>query len=101
MDINNSICIKIHTVIGFKSGAYGLVEEHSKLNANSYYYAFDYKGMWSTYPFASYSGTPIPGGIAHVDDLIYLFQLFPLITPQDVEVTKRYVEYWVNFATYG
>jgi hypothetical protein len=78
-----------------------LVEQHAKLNPNSYYYAFDYKGMWSTYLFDSTLGTPIPGGIAHVDDLIYLFQFFPIISENDIEVTKRYVDYWVNFATYG
>lgn len=57
--------------------------------------------MWSTYLVAANSGTPVPGGVAHVDDLMYLFQLFPLFSQEDIEVTKRYVDYWVNFATFG
>ena len=57
--------------------------------------------MWSTWLFQSFSGSPIPGGISHVDDLTYLFQLFPLISAEDEAMARRYVDYWVNFATYG
>ncbi|ODM94391.1 Fatty acyl-CoA hydrolase precursor, medium chain, partial [Orchesella cincta] len=92
--------LDIHTVLGFKGGAYGLVEAHAKMNPKSYYYAFDYKGLYTTYDIAN-GASIIPGGIAHVDDLLYLFQLIPLLTAKDWAVSERYVKYWVNFATYG
>jgi len=45
-------------------------------------------------------GEEIPGGIPHIDDMMYTFQLFPLL-PTDSRVSKRLVEHFVNFAKYG
>ncbi len=34
--------------------------------------------------------------------MFYLFQAFPLfVWPNDLQVSKRFVDYWINFATYG
>jgi len=90
--------IDLMTVFGFKDASYKLVEEQSKLNPHCYTYSFDYKGWLSTYDISGTSD--IPGGIAHIDDMLYLFGLLPLLK-QDTIVSMRYVEYWANFATYG
>jgi carboxylesterase type B len=90
--------IDVLSVWAFKAPGYELVEQHAKLNPNSYYYSFDHTGFWSTYDLG---GTDdIPGGIAHVDDMMYSFQIFPLI-PVDRKVSNRFVEYFVNFAKSG
>jgi len=91
--------IDMTSVWAFKAPGYELVEQHAKLNPNSYYYSFDHQGFWSTYDMGG--SDEIPGGIAHIDDMIYSFQLFPFIDPADRKVSNRYVEYFVNFATYG
>lgn len=54
------IKFQIHTVLGFKAGGYGMVEAHAKLNSNSYYYAFDYKGLFTTYGIA-FGVSEVPG----------------------------------------
>ncbi|CAL8107041.1 unnamed protein product [Orchesella dallaii] len=88
--------IDIHSVFGFKAGSYKMIEMHSKKNPKSYYYSFEYKGLWS-----EDDGEVIPGGVGHIDSIFYLFQAFPLIIPQDQSVAYRFTDYWVNFATYG
>ncbi|ODM97067.1 Liver carboxylesterase [Orchesella cincta] len=88
--------IDIHSVFGFKAPAYQLVEMHSKKNPHSYYFGFEYSGMWSVD-----GGEVIPGGVGHVNAVFYLFQAFPLIVPQDQAVAYRFVDYWANFAIYG
>ena len=51
---------QITSVFGFKAGAYTIVELHSKLNPNSYYYAFEHQGFWSTYDMSAEN--VVPGG---------------------------------------
>jgi len=92
--------IDITSVWAFKAPGYEMVEQHAKLNPKSYYYSFDHQGFWSTYDMGG--SDDIPGGIAHIDDMMYSFQIFPLLLVQaDLKVSNRYVEYFVNFATYG
>ncbi len=40
--------LQLTSVWGFKAPAYELVEKHAKVNPNSFYYAFDFDGFWST-----------------------------------------------------
>lgn len=91
--------LDIHSVFGMKAGAYTLVELHSKIQPNSFYYSFDYRGLWTTYDLSNKSN--IPGGVAHIDDLLYTFYAFPLITARDQAVSNRMVNYFVNFAYRG
>jgi len=90
--------IDVTSVWGMKAPAYELVAKHSKVNPNSYYYSFDHMGFWSTYDMSA--GDDIPGGIPHIDDMMYTFQIFPLF-PTDNRVSRRLVEHFVNFAYYG
>jgi carboxylesterase type B len=92
--------IDITTVIGFKAGEYKTIELHSKIQPKSYFYSFDYDGRWTIYNLMWGIDKKIPGGICHTDDLIYMFYFFPLFN-DDMKVSRRYVDYFVNFATYG
>jgi len=89
------------TVMAFAAGGFTTVELHSKVNPNSFYYSFDYDGLFSLYEFLWGLDYKVPGGICHTDDLLYTFQLFPLITRNDNIVAQRQVKYWGNFAYYG
>lgn len=89
---------QVTTIWGFKAPAYELVEEQAKVNPNSYYYAFDFNGFWSTCDMGGES--EIPCGIPHIDDMSFTFQIFPIIN-EDYKVSQRMVQYFVNFAYYG
>jgi len=87
------------TVMGFKAGEYETLKCQSKINKHSYFYSFDYQGRWTLYTFLN-GETDIPGGIAHTDELIYWFWLGPLLN-EDMKVSRRWINYFVNFAYYG
>jgi carboxylesterase type B len=90
--------IDVTTIWGFKAPAWELVEEQAKVNPNSYYYAFDFDGFWSTCDMGGESD--IPCGVPHIDDMSFTFQIFPIIN-DDFKVSQRMVQYFVNFAYYG
>ncbi len=50
------------TIFGFKAGQYKFIEEHSKLNPNSYVYSFNYHGRWTLYEVLQGFNKKIPGG---------------------------------------
>lgn len=58
-----------------------------------------YLDNWHYYQFYQYIA-----GVSHADELFNFFSM-PLatdkITPADLSVSKRLVEYWVNFAHTG
>jgi len=90
------------TTMAFKSGSYEVLRHMHKLNptgAKAYFYSLDYVGRWSLYNFL-WGDMYIPGGICHTDDLIYFFWLGPLLN-EDMRVSRRWVDYFVNFAYYG
>jgi len=90
--------IDVTSIWGFKAPSWELVEKQSKLNPNSFYYAFDFAGFWSTCDIGGESD--IPCGVPHIDDMSFTFQIFPIIN-EDLRVSQRMVEYFVNFAYYG
>jgi len=89
------------TTMAFKAGEYEILRHMNKLNprANAYFYSLDYVGRWSLYNFL-FGEMYIPGGISHTDDLIYFFWLGPLLD-DDMRVSRRWIDYYVNFAYYG
>ncbi|XP_045476842.1 juvenile hormone esterase-like [Harmonia axyridis] len=70
-----------------------------------FYYKFNYKGRYSHYYLPDSNGT-IPYGVAHHDDLIYLFYVsanFPKIGASDAEspTVEKMTSMWANFAKQG
>jgi len=92
--------IDIMSVFFMKAMSYRTTQLHSKIEPKSYYYSFDHIGQWSLHGITNIGG-PIPSGVSHTDDQIYLFQWFPLFFVKDRIVAKRFTQYWVNFAYYG
>ncbi|OXA59743.1 Acetylcholinesterase-1 [Folsomia candida] len=90
--------IDLTSVWGFKAPAWELVEKHASVNPNSFYYAFDFAGFWSTCDMGGES--EIPCGVPHIDDMSFTFQIFPIIN-EDYQVAERLVKYFVNFAYNG
>jgi len=71
----------------------------------SYYYSFEYYGNSSLWNFlfpGGIPGDPIPRGVTHGDELIYLFStgVFDL-TPMDWEIARMMSNLWANFVIYG
>jgi carboxylesterase type B len=92
--------IDIMSVFFMKAMSYRTTQLHSQIQPKSYYYSFDHLGQWSLHGVTNIGG-PIPSGVSHTDDQIYLFSWFPLSFAKDREVSKRFIKYWVNFAYYG
>ncbi|CAG2058795.1 unnamed protein product [Timema podura] len=68
-----------------------------------YYYKFSYQGRYS---FVYNPGTMTPYGVAHHDDLIYVFNisiLFPSFQPgdQEIKTVERMTKLWANFIQTG
>jgi carboxylesterase type B len=95
--------IDLCSVLFIKDGGYQTVAIHSKFNPNSYWYAFDYKGRFGLLPlFFAGNMPPFDLGIAHADELLYLFA-FPTYANNATEATlsKRMLQVWTTFAAYG
>lgn len=84
-------------VLFFKSAAYRSAQYHSKITRDTYYYSFDYEGSHTRHP----SDAGFPGGVAHADDLQYVFQLSDELNEEDQVMSDIMVEYWVNFVQTG
>ncbi|CAG7659244.1 unnamed protein product [Allacma fusca] len=94
----------LHSVFFFNAGALRTLLLHSQLQSQSYWYNFAYKGRFSVYgTLVQTSGNPVRGGVGHGDDLLYLFNIPTLINLPDADlaVSKRLIDYWVNFAATG
>ena len=93
---------QLHSVFFFKAGAYRNLELHSKKNPNSYWYSFDFKGTYSLFSiFFPSPPPPVPGGVAHADDLLYIFHFFSHVNDVEKTVSENLINYWVNFAYNG
>jgi carboxylesterase type B len=91
----------LNSVFFFKAGAYRNLLLHSRKNSNSYWYSFDHKGQYSLFAlFFPYPPPPIPGGVAHSDDLLYLFHFFSL-NAADQSLSYGMIDYWMNFVYNG
>lgn len=91
------------TVFYFKAAIFRTLKLHSRHQPQSYWYNFDYKGRHSMYSMLiDTTNNPVRGGVAHADDLIYLFPI-PLKSLNATEqiFSDRMVNYWVNFAYSG
>lgn len=70
----------------------------------SHFYSFEYEGENSVFNllFTGGSPPPVPHGVTHADELIYLFTtgLFPR-KGDDEKITQDLASIWTNFAING
>jgi len=90
------------SVLFFKDSCHQMVVTHSKFNPNAYWYSFKYEGDVSLWTFMFIATLPpIPHGVAHGDELIYLYY-FPFGNgPEETVLSNRMLDVWTNFAKYG
>ncbi|XP_035701943.1 carboxylesterase 5A [Folsomia candida] len=89
--------VDIFSVFYFKSAVFATAKGHSKF-ADTYVYSFDYEGVQTLYPYTG--GVPqVPRGVAHIDDLMYLFFFGDFTSLQDKLMSTMMVDFWTNFAT--
>jgi carboxylesterase type B len=85
-------------VLFFKSAAYKTAQYHSKITSDTYYYSFEYEGRYTRHPTED---AGFPSGVAHADDLQYVFQLTGELNEEEQALSDIMVDYWVNFIYTG
>ncbi|CAL4069828.1 unnamed protein product, partial [Meganyctiphanes norvegica] len=92
-------------VMFLKSGIWQVAHKINMDNASVpfYFYSFEFEGDDSLFDwiFASHPNLPVPGGVAHADELIYLFHLPGDLDDRQLLTSHRMTTLWTNFATYG
>lgn len=88
-----------------KASTYEYMKFYDLAGHDSYFYSFEYYGNSSLWNFlfpGGIPGDPIPRGVTHGDELIYLFStgVFNL-TPMDWEIARVMSNLWANFVIYG
>ncbi|XP_021948721.1 carboxylesterase 4A [Folsomia candida] len=94
----------IFSVFFFKAESYNTALKHSDLNNNTFWYGFDFRGSASLFSglFPIDGAPPFNGGIAHGDDLVYLYSMTMLpFKPNEAKVSKMMLDCWANFAATG
>lgn len=91
--------IDICGVALLKACTFRMVQENSRL-APSYLYSFNFKGRHTKFGYGYSFLYPFSGGVAHSDDLIYLFPDGDLNEEEDA-TARTMVDLWTNFATFG
>ncbi|XP_023323658.1 cholinesterase 2 [Eurytemora carolleeae] len=86
-----------------KASTYEFMKYNVLTGVDSWYYSFEYYGessLWN-YLFPG-EQPPIPRGVTHGDELLYLFStgVFTM-SEQDWEISWKMVNLWTNFAIYG
>ncbi|XP_014249629.1 fatty acyl-CoA hydrolase precursor, medium chain-like [Cimex lectularius] len=71
-------------------------------DGNTYLYTFNYRGHLTKFGYGVEVNFPFSGGVAHSDDLIYLFpHKDGNLTQSEMQIAKTVVELWTNFAKNG
>ena len=86
-----------------KASTYEFMKFHDLGKGDSYYYSFEHYGNASLWNFLfPNEKPPIPRGVTHGDELIYLFStnVFNL-TPMDWEIARVMSNLWANFVIHG
>nr|UYG55611.1 esterase 2 [Geocoris pallidipennis] len=70
--------------------------------APTYLYSFNYLGHLTKFGYGEEVDYPFPGGVAHSDDLVYLFPMDSgNLTEDEMVIADIMVKLWTNFATTG
>jgi len=100
-DLMKTGLIDLHSVFFFKGSSYRAMQLHARTNP-TYWYSFEYKGRWSLYSLLfGFKPPPIPGGIAHGDELLYIFHLLYSLNGDEAVMSQKMVDMWTNFAITG
>merc|ERR1712002_52286 len=88
-----------------KASSYEFMKFHDLGGGSSYYYSFEHMGnasLWNLLFPGGIPGDPIPRGVTHGDELLYLFStgIFDL-TPKDWEIARLMSNLWANFVIFG
>ena len=86
-----------------KASTYEFMKFNSLSGAENYFYSFEYYGAHSLWNFL-FPGTqpPIPRGVTHGDELLYLFSTGVFnFGDDDWEVARIMSNLWANFVIYG
>nr|CAD7257249.1 unnamed protein product [Timema shepardi] len=84
-----------------KASAFRTVLENSRVQP-SYLYSFNYDGQFTMFGYGEEVDYPFPGGVAHSDDLIYLFPHHDKnLSDAELAVANTMVDLWTNFAATG
>jgi len=88
-----------------KASTYEFMKFHDLGNAETYFYSFEHYGgpsLWNFLFPGGIPGDPIPRGVTHGDELIYLFSagVFDL-TFLDWEIARVISNLWANFVIHG
>nr|CAD7570998.1 unnamed protein product [Timema californicum] len=89
-------CVAYPTASAFRT-----VLENSRVQP-SYLYSFNYDGQFTMFGYGEEVDYPFPGGVAHSDDLIYLFPHHDKnLSDAELAVANTMVDLWTNFAATG
>jgi len=88
-----------------KASTYEFMKFHDLGSAETYFYSFEHYGgpsLWNFLFPGGIPGDPIPRGVTHGDELIYLFSagVFDL-TFLDWEIARVISNLWANFVIHG
>merc|ERR1712212_1383070 len=86
-----------------KASTYEFMKFNQIAGAENYFYSFEYRGNASLWNFL-FPGQqpPIPRGVTHGDELLYLFSTGVFnFSDEDWEVARIMSNLWANFVIYG
>ncbi|PNF36333.1 hypothetical protein B7P43_G00515 [Cryptotermes secundus] len=93
--------IDICGVALLKAATFRFLLENSR-QQRSFLYSFNYFGEHTKFGYGVPVDYPFPGGVAHSDDLLYLFPLPSVVlNSEDRAISRTVVELWTNFAAYS
>ncbi|XP_042860848.1 acetylcholinesterase-like [Penaeus japonicus] len=88
-----------------KSGLWNLMHSINKVDESLpiFFYSWEFESDDSLFPwiFISMPDIPVPGGIGHADELLYLFHLPSVLDERQKTMSQRMLTLWTNFAKYG
>merc|ERR1711860_54843 len=86
-----------------KASAHVLMKYNSINGGESYFYSFEYEGNSTLFNllFSGDEDPPVPAGVTHGDDLIYIFKTLLPMSEEDLQKSEEMINLWTNFAIYG
>uniref|UniRef100_A0A0P6FL30 Carboxylic ester hydrolase n=1 Tax=Daphnia magna TaxID=35525 RepID=A0A0P6FL30_9CRUS len=89
--------IDICGALFLKAGGWQTVMLHTKFNPHAYWYSFDFFGKVSLIS----ADETLPRGVMHADEIMYLFTMPIPHNETEVDLSRKMIEVWTTFATYG
>ncbi|KAK4002912.1 hypothetical protein OUZ56_004706 [Daphnia magna] len=89
--------VDIAGTLFLKAGGWQTVMLHTKFNPHAYWYSFDFLGKVSLIS----ADEILPRGVMHADEIMYLFTMPIPHNETEIELSRKMLEIWTTFATYG